>query len=70
MDYIPLDKLKKNKQYGLFYKGNYKEIGVFVHVGQTGIPIFHPIDDSSFQDWFGLKEYGVDWAAKEEESNK
>jgi hypothetical protein len=33
-----------------------KELAVFKHLGQTGMPIFQPLGEPSFQDCFGLKD--------------
>ena len=40
-----------------------KDLAVFCHIGQTGMPIFHPLGEPSFQDVFGLKDYENLWVA-------
>jgi hypothetical protein len=56
---IDKEQLVKDGVYRLYHKGVKKELAVFCHIGQTGMPIFHPLGEPSFQDIFGLS--GKDW---------
>jgi hypothetical protein len=53
-------KIKELKTQTLYKLTNKKtratELAVFMHIGETGWPIFHPEGEPSFQDWFGLKK--------------
>lgn len=66
---VAMDALKENGVYRLYYSpsadtGYYKrELAVFCHIGQTGLPIFHPLGEPSFQDVFALEGYGEKWLA-------
>jgi len=58
---VPKEQLVKGGVYKLYYKGKPMGFGVFRHVGQTGMPIFHPPGEPSFQDVFGLDKYEESW---------
>jgi len=61
--------LIKNGVYSLYHRnapdeGWIKEKqAVFCHIGTTGMPIFHPLGEPSFQDIFGLQNYDTHWLA-------
>lgn len=65
----PKDQLQKDAVYQLYYRKNSdegwvkKEEAVFTHLGPTDMPIFHPLGEPSFQDVFGLGNYGTKWIA-------
>jgi hypothetical protein len=55
--------LIKNGVYRLYHKGVKRQLAVFCHLGQTGMPIFHPLGEPSFQDVFALRNYEDNWVA-------
>jgi hypothetical protein len=55
---VPKEHLVPDGVYRLYYKGVKKEEAVFMHIGQTGLPIFHPLGEPDFQSIFALKGYG------------
>ena len=63
------EQLVKDGVYQLYHKRSNeegftkKEMAVFRHIGQTGMPIFHPLGEPSFQDIFGLENYETNWVA-------
>ena len=60
---VPKEQLIKNGVYRLYMRGTKMDLAVFCHLGTTGMPIFHPLGEPSFQDVFGLKNYETDWVA-------
>lgn len=67
---IPKEHLVKNGVYHLYQRKNTDEgyvkepeLAVFIHLGTTGLPIFHPLGEPSFQDVFALKNYDTHWVA-------
>ena len=60
---IAKEHLRRDALYRLYYKGYRQDDAIFKHIGQSGMPIFHPPGEPSFQDWFGLNNYGTDWVA-------
>lgn len=64
---IPKEHLVKDSVYRLYHRETpshgyiKKELAVFCHIGQTGMPIFHPLGEPSFQDVFGLEDYENKW---------
>jgi len=60
---IPKEQLRRDAVYQLYYMGRKKELAVFCHLGSTGMPIFHPLGEPSFQDVFGLENYETHWVA-------
>jgi len=66
---VDKEQLVKNGVYQLYYRKSNKEgyrkmeQAVFCHIGQTGMPIFHPLGEPSFQDVFGLENYETNWVA-------
>ena len=58
---VPKDQLVEGGVYKLYRKGKPDGFGVFLHIGQTGLPIFHPPGEPSFQDVFALVNYETDW---------
>jgi len=66
---IPKEHLIKDGVYRLYYRKSMdegyqkKELAVFCHLGATGMPIFHPLGEPSFQDVFGMKNYETHWVA-------
>ncbi len=64
---IPIANLIKDWVYCL-YKGQgdgyvKKDPAVFMHIGSTGMPIFHPLGEPDFHSCFGLVDYGFTWIA-------
>lgn len=57
----PKEQLIPGCIYRLYHKGKRHANAVFSHIGSTGMPIFHPIGESSFQDIFGLENYDTNW---------
>lgn len=63
----PKELLKKDGVYNLYHRKapdegwRKKELAVFCHLGTTGMPIFHPLGEPSFQDIFGLENYETHW---------
>jgi hypothetical protein len=64
---IPKEQLVKDAVYRLYKRkgeGYVKnDLAVFCHIGSTGLPIFHPLGEPSFQDVFALVDYGHTWIA-------
>ena len=61
---VPKERLVKNGVYRLYHDGmKEKDLAVFLHLGKTGMPIFHPPGEPDFQSWFGLTGYGIHWIA-------
>ena len=64
---IPPNQLVKDWVYVLYKRNGdgwtKRELAVFMHVGQTGMPIFHPLGEPDFQSCFGLNDYGEAWLA-------
>lgn len=66
---VDKEQLVKDGVYQLYYRKSNeegyakKEQAVFCHIGQTGMPIFHPLGEPSFQDIFGLENYETNWVA-------
>ena len=66
---VDKEELVKDGVYQLYYRRSSeegftkKEMAVFRHIGQTGMPIFHPLGEPSFQDIFGLENYETNWVA-------
>jgi len=64
---IPKEHLVKDSVYRLYHRKSpdegwtKKELAVFCHIGSTGMPIFHPPGEPSFQDVFGLENYDTHW---------
>lgn len=58
---IPKEQLVKGGVYRLYHKGHRHANAVFSHLGSTGMPIFHPPGEPSFQDIFGLENYEKNW---------
>jgi hypothetical protein len=56
---VPKDQLITDAVYRIYHNGRKDDLAVFCHVGQTGMPIFHPLGEPSFQDVFGLEGYGT-----------
>lgn len=61
-----VDQLKEGYSYNITNrKSGKEEVGVFRHIGQTGMPIFHPPGEPSFQDLFGLNGFEENWDVNE-----
>lgn len=64
---VPTTNLTKDWVYRLYKRQGEgfvkKELAVFMHVGSTGMPIFHPLGEPDFQSCFGLNDYGFTWIA-------
>lgn len=60
---VPKEQLIKDGVYRLYRNGVEEDSAVFGHLGQTGMPIFHPLGEPDFQSCFGLLDYGTVWIA-------
>ena len=61
---VPKEHLVPDGVYRLYHNGwKWGQLVVFTHIGQTGMPIFHPLGEPDFQSIFGLKNYGEEWVA-------
>jgi len=66
---VPKKELRKDGVYQLYSRKTLnegfqkKELAVFSHIGSTGMPVFHPLGEPSFQDVFCLEDYEAYWVA-------
>ena len=59
---VPKEQLVKDGVYRLYKNGvKQRDLAVFMHLGSTGMPIFHPLGEPDFQSCFGLMGYGINW---------